>query len=263
MAAAIKLQRHIGRRRAARFLAEGPNLVEAALRRGLVSEVFATEAALDRFAALLVDAPVQVVTERAAKALSDTVTPVGLVAVCVLVFGWGRFVHETLLVPDPVTGGPLLAPFAELAVPLPYFAILFGAWLIYYDAERALHCTTVLGPSDRPFWTRAGYFFYHLRQFALLVLLKRSLEEHGGLSWLAADGVAFAPGALPDSSESAAPQAEAAGEGESSNAASAPPRDETEDRAEPGTERSLAASSAGANPAPAEQVETADDERKS
>jgi len=41
-----------------------------------------TEAALDRFAALLVDAPVQVVTERAAKALSDTVTPVGLVAVC-------------------------------------------------------------------------------------------------------------------------------------------------------------------------------------
>lgn len=82
MAAAVKLQRHIGRRRAARFLAEGPNLVEAALRRGLVSEVFATEAALDRFGALLADAPVQLVTERAAKALSDTVTPVGLVAVC-------------------------------------------------------------------------------------------------------------------------------------------------------------------------------------
>lgn len=52
------------------------------MRRGLVSEVFATEAALDRFAALLADAPVQVVTERAARALSDTVTPVGLVAVC-------------------------------------------------------------------------------------------------------------------------------------------------------------------------------------
>ncbi|MFV8163989.1 TrmH family RNA methyltransferase [Mycobacterium sp. 134] len=82
MAAAVKLQRHIGRRRAARFLVEGPNLVEAALRRGLVSEVFATEAALDRFGALLADAPVQLVTERAAKSLSDTVTPVGLVAVC-------------------------------------------------------------------------------------------------------------------------------------------------------------------------------------
>ncbi|BDY32411.1 TrmH family RNA methyltransferase [Mycolicibacterium mageritense] len=82
MAAAVKLHRHVGRRRAARFLAEGPNLVEAALRRGLVSEVFATEAALDRFGSLLDGAPVQMVTDRAAKALSDTVTPVGLVAVC-------------------------------------------------------------------------------------------------------------------------------------------------------------------------------------
>lgn len=82
MAAAIKLQRHVGRRRTGRFLAEGPNLVEAALRRGLVIEVFVTEGALDRFGAMLAGAPVHVVTDRAAKALSDTVTPVGLVAVC-------------------------------------------------------------------------------------------------------------------------------------------------------------------------------------
>lgn len=52
------------------------------MRRGLVDEVFVTEAAAERFAALLVDAPVQLVTDRGAKALSDTVTPVGLVAVC-------------------------------------------------------------------------------------------------------------------------------------------------------------------------------------
>jgi TrmH family RNA methyltransferase len=70
------------RRREARFLAEGPNLVEAALRRGLVCEVFATESALERFGSLLNGTPVHMVTERAAKALSDTVTPVGLVAVC-------------------------------------------------------------------------------------------------------------------------------------------------------------------------------------
>jgi len=82
VAAAVKLHRHIGRRRAARFLAEGPNLVEAALRRGLVSEVFATESAMSRFGAMLTDTPVHLVTDRAAKALSDTVTPVGLVAVC-------------------------------------------------------------------------------------------------------------------------------------------------------------------------------------
>jgi TrmH family RNA methyltransferase len=82
--AAVKLHRHVGRRRAARFLAEGPNLVEAALRRGLVSEVFATEAAMARFGAVLADVPVHLVTEKAAKALSDTVTPVGLVAVCLV-----------------------------------------------------------------------------------------------------------------------------------------------------------------------------------
>jgi TrmH family RNA methyltransferase len=82
VAAAVKLHRHIGRRRAARFLAEGPNLVDAALRRGLVSEVFATESAMNRFGAMLTDMPVHLVTDRAAKALSDTVTPVGLVAVC-------------------------------------------------------------------------------------------------------------------------------------------------------------------------------------
>jgi TrmH family RNA methyltransferase len=82
VAAAIKLHRHVGRRRAARFLAEGPNVVEAALRRDLVIEVFVTEAALSRFGSMLADVPVHVVTDRAAKALSDTVTPVGLVAVC-------------------------------------------------------------------------------------------------------------------------------------------------------------------------------------
>jgi RNA methyltransferase, TrmH family len=82
VAAAIKLHRQVVRRREARFLAEGPNLVEAALRRGLVSEVFATENASARFGGMLAGVPVQLVTERAAKALSDTVTPVGLVAVC-------------------------------------------------------------------------------------------------------------------------------------------------------------------------------------
>ena len=84
MVAAAKLHRHVSRTRAARFLAEGPNLVEAALRRGLVGEVFATEEARHKFGEMLDGVPVSVVTERAAKALSDTVTPVGLVAVCSL-----------------------------------------------------------------------------------------------------------------------------------------------------------------------------------
>lgn len=84
VAAAVKLHRHVGRRRAGRFLAEGPNLVGAASARGLVREVFVTEPAQQRHASLLagLGSEIHVVTERAAKALSDTVTPAGLVAVC-------------------------------------------------------------------------------------------------------------------------------------------------------------------------------------
>ena len=82
--AAVKLHRQVARRRARRFLAEGAHLVEAASRRGLIREIFVTEAAAERFAALLAGhvATVHLVTERAAKALSDTVTPAGVVAVC-------------------------------------------------------------------------------------------------------------------------------------------------------------------------------------
>ena len=109
MAAAIKLHRHVGRRRAASFLAEGPNLVEAALRRGLVSEVFVTESASNRFGSLLADVPVHVVTERAAKALSDTVTPVGLVAVC--------STPEVALAEIVATGPRLVAVAVEISEP--------------------------------------------------------------------------------------------------------------------------------------------------
>lgn len=86
MVAAAKLHRAAGRARSGRFLAEGPNLVEAAGRRDLIRELYVTAAAADRHADLLADqrVPVQLVTDRAAASLSDTVTPAGLVAVCAL-----------------------------------------------------------------------------------------------------------------------------------------------------------------------------------
>jgi len=80
--AAVKLQRHTGRVRSGLFLAEGPNLVEAAAARGVVDEVFATVAAAERHQGILRDLAVTLVTEPAAKAMSDTVTPSGLIAVC-------------------------------------------------------------------------------------------------------------------------------------------------------------------------------------
>ena len=79
---AVKLQRRSERTAAGRFLAEGPNLVEAAARHGAVERVFATEAAAQRYGAILGGLAVTGVTDRAMKALSETVTPAGLVAVC-------------------------------------------------------------------------------------------------------------------------------------------------------------------------------------
>jgi TrmH family RNA methyltransferase len=88
--AARKLLRRAGRERAGRFLVEGAQAVREALRFGRVRELFVTEAAGERnpelvTAAATAGARISPVTDRAAAALSETVTPQGLVAVCDLV----------------------------------------------------------------------------------------------------------------------------------------------------------------------------------
>jgi TrmH family RNA methyltransferase len=71
--------------------------------------------AAERFGDLLVGVPVQPVTERAAKALSDTVTPVGLVAVCRMpeasladVLSAPRLVAVAVDTADPGNAGTLI-----------------------------------------------------------------------------------------------------------------------------------------------------------
>ncbi len=93
---ARKLTRRQGRAKAGLFLAEGPQAVREALaeaagdRPGLIVELFASPSAAVRHADL-VDAtfeqgiPVHHADEQAFAALSETVTPQGLVAVCRLV----------------------------------------------------------------------------------------------------------------------------------------------------------------------------------
>lgn len=81
---ARKLSRRSVRSERRLFLADGPKAVEAALAADppLATEVFATAAARDRFAGLLDDAEVTLVDDSAIAALSDSVTPAGVVAVC-------------------------------------------------------------------------------------------------------------------------------------------------------------------------------------
>src|SRR5271156_2662044 len=122
VAAAVKLHRHVARRREGRFLAEGPNLVAAASARGLVRDVFVTESAAARHEALLASladgqhTPLHLVTERAAKVLCDTVTPAGLVAVCEMpgtrladvLAGSPRLVAVAVEIGEPGNAGTLI-----------------------------------------------------------------------------------------------------------------------------------------------------------
>jgi RNA methyltransferase, TrmH family len=86
LVAARRLTSPRGRREAGRFLAEGAQAVrEALLRPATVLEVFATPAAAQRCAEVLAHAPagsVALISDRAAAALSETVHPQGLIAVC-------------------------------------------------------------------------------------------------------------------------------------------------------------------------------------
>ena len=93
---ARKLSRRSVRTERRLFLADGPKAVEGALGAGCVDEVFATPEAAEQYDDLLVGS-VTLVEPRAIRALSDSVTPAGVVAVC-------RFLPE----PTPVESGARL-----------------------------------------------------------------------------------------------------------------------------------------------------------
>jgi RNA methyltransferase, TrmH family len=94
------------RRETGRFLAEGPQAVREALSAGAVLELFATESAGERHPDLSADAAF--ISPRDAAALSETVTPQGLVAVC-------RRIDGPL--PDALDGARLVAVLVEPSDP--------------------------------------------------------------------------------------------------------------------------------------------------
>ncbi|SNT20348.1 TrmH family RNA methyltransferase [Rhodococcoides kyotonense] len=84
---AVKLLRAAERRKTGLFLAEGSNSVTEAIASGVVDQLFFREDSAERNGVVLdlaATAGVRMfpITERAAKGLSDTVTPPGIVAVC-------------------------------------------------------------------------------------------------------------------------------------------------------------------------------------
>jgi TrmH family RNA methyltransferase len=90
VAAARKLLRRSARREQGLFLLEGPSAVSAALAAGEIRELFATSAAAERHPSLLALAAsspgvrLRLISDESAAALSETVTPQGLIAVAPL-----------------------------------------------------------------------------------------------------------------------------------------------------------------------------------
>lgn len=90
VSAAIQLHRAPKRKKAGRFLIEGFNSVDAAIRAEAVVEIFVTAAAAEQFRELLTryleSGPqrksVSLIDDSAARSLSETVTTTGLFAVC-------------------------------------------------------------------------------------------------------------------------------------------------------------------------------------
>jgi TrmH family RNA methyltransferase len=82
LAAARRLTRRSARREAGLFVAEGAQAVREALRSGAVVELYATAEAGAHNADLLGGEQWSEISERAAAALSETVTPQGLIAIC-------------------------------------------------------------------------------------------------------------------------------------------------------------------------------------
>lgn len=84
---AAKLHRSKERRKADRFLVEGPNSVDAAVATGAATDLFVTESADHRFSEIVsaaghMNVYVHAIDDRAAKSMAETVTPTGLFAIC-------------------------------------------------------------------------------------------------------------------------------------------------------------------------------------
>ena len=116
-----KLHRAAGRRKAGRFLVEGENAVDAAVSTGAATDVFVTEQAYQRFGDIVqvaghLDVYVHAITDKAAKALSDTVHSTEIFAVCTSVLwsvdkalrGRPRLVSVPVQTSEPGNAGTMI-----------------------------------------------------------------------------------------------------------------------------------------------------------
>jgi Zn-dependent protease with chaperone function len=113
---------------------------------------------------------------------------IGVYAATLFFLGWGWTVQQFC------SEGNQMLPGAEVVILAPFLAGLVLSWVVFYDAERALHdsaemseadierakglaavgfndqAQTELPSSSEPFWSRSAYVAFHVRQNLALVL---------------------------------------------------------------------------------------------
>lgn len=82
--------------------------------------------------------------------------------------GWGWTVQTEFAIQRGAN--LVVAPFAELLIPLPYLLVVVVNWFVYYPAERALHRESGRAGAE-PFWSLPAFILFQARQFALIILL--------------------------------------------------------------------------------------------
>lgn len=106
-------------------------------------------------------------------------TALAVFALSLYGLGWGWAVQHFLRMDDDPAiepgRAPLTWPGSELVTIAPLLAMLVLSWLVFYDAERSIHRTATT-EANRPYWSRAGYLFFHLRMNLAIIALPAFLN---------------------------------------------------------------------------------------
>jgi Zn-dependent protease with chaperone function len=93
----------------------------------------------------------------------------GFFGLALYIFGWGWTVRS--FGPRDAEGQPQMFVGAELLILAPFLVSLILSWVLFYDADKALHAAIPPSAGLSPFWGRPAYIAFHVRHYLSLVFV--------------------------------------------------------------------------------------------